>query len=272
MNYKKTQTHFVYLLFVLYLTSCKGVKNISYFQRIEKDNVALINESSNNGFYDVRIKPKDILSITVVSSEPDASKHYNLTVPQIADLNSVNNIYSQPTLQTYLVDNEGKINFPVLGVIKVSGLTSKELETLFQAKLESAFNNERPIITIRFLNYGVNILGEVNRPGRYESTNERLTIFEGLALAGDLSIYGKRDNVKVLREKADGSKLFINMNLNDENIINSEGYFLEQNDVIYVEPNTSKTRTANIGSAENLGISAVSILISMASLIVTVMQ
>jgi len=115
-------------------------------------------------------------------------------------------------------------------------------------------------------------LGEVSRPGKYVSTNERLTIFEGLALAGDMTIYGKRDNVKVLRESADGSKTFVNVNLNDKNIIHSPAYYLEQNDVVYVEPNKARSRSANIGTAETLGVSATSILISLTSLLVNILK
>ena len=127
------------------------------------------------------------------------------------------------------------LDFPVIGELHVAGLTRKELEAQIQKKLEPAFSNEHPIITIRFTNYDVNILGEVVRPGKYSSKNDRLTIFEGLALAGDLTIYGRRDNVKVLREKADGSKILLFVNLSDKNIVNSPAYYLEQNDVLYVE-------------------------------------
>jgi polysaccharide export outer membrane protein len=272
MSYKKLPFPILYLLLILGMNSCSSVKNMSYFQKFDNKNNTSKKVKDNISFYETRIKPKDILSITVVTSEPEASKHYNLTVPQVADLNTINNIYSQPTLQTYLVNNEGIIDFPVFGKIKISGLTSKELEIMLQKKMESEFNKEHPIITIRFINYSVNILGEVTTPGRYETGNERLTIFEGLALAGDLTVYGMRQNVKILRENADGSKVFINVNLNDENIINSTGYYLEQNDVVYVEPNKAKAKNSKIGSAENLGISAMYLAISLASLVVTLLR
>jgi len=272
MKYKKLSFQFLYLIIILGMNSCSNVKNMSYFQQLDKKKAILNEPNSNISFYETRIKPKDILSITVVSSEPEASKHYNLTVPQIADLNTINSIYSQPNLQTYLVSNDGTIDFPVFGKIKISGLTTKELEKMLQKKMASEFNKEHPIITIRFTNYAVNILGEVTTPGRYETNNERITIFEGLALAGDLTVYGIRQNVKILRENADGSKVFITMNLNDENIINSSGYYLEQNDVVYVEPNKAKSKNSKIGSAENLGISAMYVAISVASLMTTILR
>ena len=118
----------------------------------------------------------------------------------------------------------------------------------------------------------MNILGEVQKPGRFETNNDRLTIFEGLALAGDLTIYGKRDNIKVLRESADGTKQYITLNLNDKNIIYSPAYYLEQNDVVYVEPNKSRSRSSNYGAAETFQISSLSVLLTLTSLIFTVFK
>lgn len=255
---------------ILILGSCSSIKNIGYFQ--DCDNQYINQNNKKVGLYETKIKPKDLLSITIVSSEAEASRQYNLTVPQISEPNSSNNLFAQPILQTYLVDNNGSINFPVFGKLNVVGLNPKELEAMLQEKLESAFGKEHPIVTIRFTNYSISILGEVAKPGKFITTNERMTIFEGLALAGDLTIYGKRENVKVLRENGDGSKVFITINLNEKDILNSPAYYLEQNDILYVEPNKAKMRTSRVGSAESLGISAFSILISMASLVVTILK
>jgi len=290
---------------ILLLSSCTSVKDIAYFQKHDSkinsvehqlNPTVLANSQRNSisqsksagmssvpqtygiynveknsaGLYDARIKPKDILSITVVSSEPEASRIYNLVVPQIPENSNSSSIVSQPALQTYLVDNDGSIDFPVFGRIKVAGFTRKELESFLQKKLSAAFSKESPIISIRFLNYSVNVLGEVLRPGKFETTNDRLTIFEGLALAGDLTIYGRRDNVKVLRENADGTKEYITLNLSDKNVIYSPAYYLEQNDVVYVEPNKSRSKSSNYGAAESFGISSLSVLLSVTSLIFTV--
>ena len=154
----------------------------------------------------------------------------------------------------------------------MEGKTRKELATILQEKLASSFNNEVPIITIRIINYAVNIVGEVMRPGKFVTQNDRMTIFEGIAQAGDLTIYGKRENVKVLRENADGTKKYFTVNLNDKNIINSPAYYLEQNDVVYVEPNGAKSRTSRIGASETLAISALSIVISVASIVINVLK
>jgi len=256
---------------------------VAYFQKYSSSADSLKEQTTAPELYDARIKPKDLLSITVVTSESEASRNYNLIVPQLYDPASVSLLSAsaglsssmiavQPTLQTYLVDNDGNIDFPVIGELKVGGMTRKEVEKMLQEKLASAFNKEVPIITIRIVNYSVNILGEVLRPGKYNTTNDRMTIFEGLAMASDLTIYGRRDNVKVLRENADGTKNYITVNLNDKNVINSPAYYLEQNDVVYVEPNSAKSRSSGIGAEETLSVSALSVLISLTSIIVTVLH
>ena len=264
--------HKLYLLLfaLLLLGACTSVKNVAYMQEIDRQLKTV--PLPNNQSYEATIKPKDLLSITVVSTEPEASRIYNLITPQPQTqvLSTASQIYSQPALQNYLVDNEGKITFPVLGEILVKGKTIKDLETYIIEKLRPAFTEELPIVTIRINNFSVNVLGEVNAPGKYLTTNERLTIYEGLALAHDMTIYGKRDNVKVLREDADGNKKHYTLNLNDKNIINSPAYFLEQNDVVYVEPNQSRANSSKYGAAESYRISSISVLISLATMAVTI--
>ena len=243
---------------------------MAYFQKLDNSSDSL-KQNQSSDVHRARIKPLDILTITVVSTQPENTRIFNLVTPQISEL-SGNSIQSVPTLQTYLVDNDGYIDFPVLGKLEVEGKTRKELATILQEKLASSFNNEVPIITIRIINYAVNIVGEVMRPGKFVTQNDRMTIFEGIAQAGDLTIYGKRENVKVLRENADGTKKYFTVNLNDKNIINSPAYYLEQNDVVYVEPNGAKSRTSRIGASETLAISALSIVISVASIVINVLK
>lgn len=254
----------IYLLVLTCMTvSCAQVKNIAYFQQTDQGQTVL-----NSATYDAQIKPKDLLSITVVSSEPAASRRYNLVMPQVDA--SMSYIQSQPTLQNYLVDNEGNINFPSLGMLKVKGLSTKELEELIGKQLKPFFTEEMPVITVRIMNYSVNVLGEVLRPGTFVTTNGRMTIFEGLAMAGDLTIYGRRDNVKVLRENENGEKIIYTLNLNDKNLFDSPAFFLEQNDVVYVEPNQTRANSSKYGAAENYRISTISVLISLATLGVTI--
>lgn len=270
MYYKKADFSVFLFISILFMYACAPAKDIAYFQKVDSKVTISKNQMIPAGLYEARIKPKDLLSITVVSSEPDASRMYNLIMPQIESAANPNALSSMPTLQTYEVDNDGNIEFPIFGKIMVSGLTRYEVEAMLHKKLASAFTKEIPIITIRFTNYSVNILGEVQKPGKFETNTGRMTIFEGLALAGDLTIYGRRDNVKVLREKTDGTKEYITLNLSDKNIIYSPAYYLEQNDVVYVEPNKSKSRSSNYGAAESFGISSLSVLLTLTSLVFTV--
>jgi len=270
MYTKKSTFSFLVILCILVLSSCAPVKNMAYFQTLDKTTDS-VKQNQTSEVHKTRIKPLDILTITVVSTQPENTRIFNLVTPQVSEVVG-NNLQSAPTLQTYLVDNDGYIDFPVLGKLEVKGMTRKELGTLLQEKLASSFVNEVPIITIRITNYTVSVVGEVMRPGKFTTLNDRMTIFEGIAEAGDLTIYGMRENVKVLRENADGTKKFYTINLNDKNVINSPVYFLEQNDVVYVEPNGARARTSLIGASESLAISAISILISVASIVINVLK
>lgn len=254
----------IYLLaFTFLIVSCAQVKDISYFQQSDRELILL-----NSDKYDARIKPKDILSITVVSSEPAASVRYNLIMPQIDA--RMNNIQSQAALQNYLVDSDGNINFPTLGILKVKGMNTEELEIFIGNQLKPFFSEEMPVITVRILNYTVNVLGEVQRPGKFESANGRMTIFEGLAMAGDMTIYGRRDNVKVLRENENGERVIYTVNLNNNKLFESPAFFLEQNDVVYVEPNQTRANSSKYGAAENYRLTTISVLISLATLGITI--
>ncbi len=244
--------------------SCGQVKDIAYFQQIDQ-----VQSIVSNVQYDAQIKPKDILTIAVVSSEPDASRRYNLIMPQVIGLQGTAGQYStqsQPTLQNYLVDIDGNINFPSLGTMQVKGMTTKQLEKHIEDRLKPFFTEEMPIITVRFMNYSINVLGEVLNPGKFENNNGRITIFDGLAMAGDMTIYGRRDNVKVLREDESGEIIIYTLNLNDKKLFGSPAYFLQQNDVVYVEPNQTKANSSRYGAAENYRVSTLSVLISLATL------
>ncbi len=131
---------------------------------------------------------------------------------------------------------------------------------------------ENPVVTVRMSNYKISVLGEVNNPGMFTVSNEKINILEALAQAGDLTIYGVRDKVKLIRENASGKKEIIRINLNDAEIINSPYYYLQQNDIVYVEPNKVKARNSTIGQSTTLWLSGTSILVSLASLIVNILR
>ena len=181
--------------------------------------------------------------------------------------------YSQAMLQSYLVDNDGTIDFPKVGRVKVGGLTKAEAEKKIEDLIKPYMAaSENPIVTVRMSSYSISVLGEVTRAGSYQITREKVTILEALAMAGDMTIYGVRDKVKLIREDSNGQKSIHILNLNDANIINSPYYYLQQNDVVYVEPNKVKSQNSSVGSMTTLWFSATSILISLTSLLYNILK
>ena len=263
---KKYNTLFLSTLVVL-LCSCASTKNVAYFQNADQ-----IDFEQSRMLYDAKIMPKDILSITVSTSNPDAAKPFNLSVPTTYS-ESNRNLYTTGQLQSYLVDNDGHIDFPIVGTLKVGGLTKSDCEQLIRSKIIPYLNkNENPIVTVRMTNYKISVLGEVNKPGMFTVNNEKINILEALAQAGDLTIWGVRDKVKLIREDATGKKEMHVLNLNDASIINSPYYYLQQNDIVYVEPNKVKARNSGVGSTTNLWFTGTSILVSLASLLYTILK
>ena len=217
--------------------------------------------------------PKDILTITVNTVNPEAAAPFNLIVRNTLNSTSSSIGTSGGSLQTYLVDNEGGIEFPVLGRVMVGGLTKRECEKLIHDKILPYLNAaENPVVTVRMSSYSISVLGEVTRPGSYQVSREKINVLEALAQAGDLTIYGVRENVKLIREDAKGQKQIYHINLNDANLLTSPYYYLQQNDIVYVEPNKVKARNSSIGQSTTLWISATSILISMASLLYNILK
>lgn len=172
----------------------------------------------------------------------------------------------QETLQPYLVNAEGMIDFPVLGKLKLSGLTRSEVLQLFEDKISKYIKN--PIINLRIINFKVSVQGEVTLPGTYNVQSERITLIEALSMAKDLTIYGKRDNILIIRE-VDGVKSYNRVDITKADFINSPFYYLAQNDVVYVEPNKTKINGAAVGANTNVLISISSLLITVITLIVT---
>ncbi len=263
----KKYSNLILVLLVALATSCSAPKNVAYLWN--SDDVDL---SQSQYLYDAKIMPKDVLTITVNTVNPEAAAPFNLTVPTSFN-NQSRSTYSQPILQTYLVDNEGTIDYPVLGRIKVGGLTKRECETMIHDKIKPYLNaNEKPVVTVRMSSYSISVLGEVARPGSYQVSREKINILEALAQAGDLTIYGVRENVKLIREDSKGKKQIYHINLNDANLLTSPYYYLQQNDIVYVEPNKVKARNSTVGQTTTLWFSATSILISMASLLYNILK
>lgn len=252
----------------LLFSACTSYKNVPYVMNSD----SLQNVVKAMELYDAKIMPKDLLTITVNTTDPKVSAPYNLTVQTNATA-MLNNpsVTTQAALQQYLVSNEGTIDFPGLGELHVAGLTKNECERMLKQRLK-AFIDEDMVVNVRMPNFKISVVGEVTRPGQFTVTNEKINIFEALAQAGDMTIYGLRDNVKVLREDANGVRQYHNLNLNDANIIFSPYYQLQQNDIVIVTPNKTKAKNSDVGTSTSLWFSATSILVSLASLLYNILK
>lgn len=260
---------FSFLTVAALFASCQSYKKVPYLQDAEVINQAQQQEK----LYDATIMPKDLLTIVVSCTNPELAVPFNLVAatPLSTGSSQMQMTTTQPTLQQYLVDNEGRINFPVLGTLKVGGLTKSQAEELIIKNLKP-YIKETPIVTVRMSNYKISVLGEVTRPGTFTITNEKVNLLEALAMAGDMTVYGVRDNVKLIREDANGKQEIHTLDLNKTETILSPYYWLQQNDVIYVTPNKAKARNSDIGNSTSLWFSATSILVSLASLLVTIFK
>lgn len=264
---KKMKRLIYMLLGIALLASCTSYKQVPYLQNAEEIN----RMAQQLTLYDAKIMPKDLLAITVNTTDPQVSAPFNLVMQTPVNVAVGDYVTSQPTIQQYLVSNTGEIDFPILGRLKVGGLTKGEAEDLIREKL-SPYLKEIPIVNVRMSNYKISVLGEVNRPGSFTVNNEKINVLEALAMAGDMTVYGIRDNVKLIREDAQGKREIITLNLNDANLITSPYYYLRQNDILYITPNKAKAKGADIGSTTSLWFSAVSIVVSVASLLFNVLK
>ena len=249
-------------------SSCGSVKNIAYIQNSDS-----VNYEKSQYLYDAKIMPKDEITITVNTTDPEVSLPYNLLMQNAYQQGRPLSSGAGGTLMPYLVDNEGCINFPVIGRLHVAGLTKRQCERMIQEKIKPFLaENENPIVTVRMSSYSISVLGEVAKPGSYMVSREEINVFEALAQAGDLTIYGVRDRVKLIRKNPDGQKEVHTLNLNDAGIVNSPYYYLQQNDILYVEPNKVKAQNSSVGSMTTLWFSATSILISLTSLMYNILK
>lgn len=265
-KYKYLYRHALTLLAALMVLSSCSVKNFAYFQGAK--NVDL---NKTTAFYDARIMPKDQLNIHVYTISPEASAPFNMGSVSVSSSNTGGSSASSGGSQNYLVSNDGTINFPVLGRIKVVGLTKDECEDMILEQIRPYMApSEKPIVTVRQANYTVTVLGEVGSPGTIQVTREKINIYEALAQAGDLTVTGKRVNVKLFRENADGTRELHLLDLTDANIMNSPYFYLQQNDMIYVEPNIVKKQSGNI--VTSLIIPLTTTLVSFSALLIALFK
>ena len=250
------------------IASCTSYKDVPYLQNPESVN----NHLKKMPLYDAHIMPKDLLSITVNTTDPQAAAPFNLTMQTPVNVGQENTYTTtQPSLQQYLVNNEGEIIMPVIGKLAVVGMTKNEAEDVIRQKLRP-YLKEEPIVNVRMANYKISVLGEVANPGSFTISNEKVNVMEALAMAGDMTIYGIRNDIKLVREDALGTRQIISLDLNKADIVTSPYFYLKQNDIIYVTPNKAKAKNSSIGNHTTLWFSATSILVSIASLLVTVLK
>lgn len=251
-----------FLIFSLLLTSCVSTKNVTYFQNKDQ-----IDASLSKNLYDAKIMPKDILQIQVFSMTPEASDPFNLLKSNYTS--SSTSSTNQNSVYNYLVSNDGTIVMPIIGTVKVGGLGKNEAEELIKGKIQPYLaESENVVVHVRMMNYKYAILGGVRSPGLYTTQNEKVSILEAIAQAGDLTTFAYRDRIFLIRENDEGQKEYHQLNINDANIVSSPYFYLQQNDVIYVEPRKIEARNSFISANTSIWFSLTSSLMSIATFII----
>ncbi len=256
----KIQPSYILILLMIGLSSCVSNKKITYFQfdKIDQENVSNV--------YKTVFKADDLLQITVASEDVAAAKPFNL--PSVAFSAATNLIMAQPQQLSYLIDSNGEIDFPVFGKLKIGGLTREETIRMLKSRLSPDYLKE-PTINIRISNFRITVQGDVRFPGTFNIPNERVTILDAIGLAGDLNISGKRDNVLVIREEGNFKKEY-RVNLLSKKTYTSPVFYLQQNDIVYVEHNYAKIQSASSNTNTGLFISITGTLIAIVTLLIRI--
>ena len=249
-----------FLVLIMTLQSCGSVRDIVYFQNKIVNKPVKIDKHAG-----IVIQPKDMLSIVVSSRNPELVAMFNLPVVNYQAGAEVASVPNNQRLLGYIVDNDGVIDFPVIGPIKVCGLTRWELsEKIKNMLIDGGLLNDA-VVTVEFMNFKVSVLGEVNSPGVYSIEGDKVTVLQAISLARDLTIFGMRENVSVIRER-NGERIIYEINLTDVDMFNSPAYYLQQNDIVYVQPNEIKARQS---TTDDKALRITSILVSSGSLLVS---
>ena len=248
------------LLMCASCSSTKEVPTLAYFQNL-KDSVGKLPDNVSN--YKIKIQPDDELIITITSTLPEATAMYNLPLGNPSLKGNINATQS-PRIQTHIVDRNGMIQLPVLGEIQAAGLSTKELEAVIKNRVSEHVKD--PFVRVEMINFTVNVMGEVRAPQRIVVGKERFSVLDALAAAGDLTEYGKRDNVLVIRTE-NGKSTYHRLNLTDGSIYASPYFYLQQNDVVYVEPNDIKIDNSKYNQFSAFKLSQLSTIVSLASVV-----
>ena len=252
----------------LLLSSCATVKDIAYFQNKLVDHPEKIDKHAG-----IVIQPKDQLSIVVSSRNPELVAMFNLPVISYQAGSEWVTSGSQQRLMGYVVDNDGKIDFPVLGTLEVAGLTRWELSEMIKKQLLDQKLLSDAVVTVEFMNFKVSVIGEVGAPGTYNIQGDKVTVLQAISMARDLTIFGERENVCVIRER-NGERTIYEINLCDVDLFKSPAYYLQQNDIVYVQPNKNKARQSTVDDKglrmTSIFVSGGSLLVSLATLITSI--
>jgi polysaccharide export outer membrane protein len=256
MKYRILKYISIISIFMLLSISCALKKEVVYFQQSNGEQKEI--KTSN---YEPILQSDDVLLIVISAENPEVAAPYNINLfaLQGTQLQATNPL----GLQSYLIDREGNVDFPLLGKIKLGGLT--RIEAIQKIKLLLENHIKDPSVNLRILNFKVSVIGEVNRPGSFPIQSERITLLEALSLAGDLTIYGNRNSILVIRDK-EGVKTIEKVDITKRDFFNSPYYYLCQNDQIYVEPNKTKVNASVIGPDITVALSALSILVTILAL------
>lgn len=245
---------FSILALIFVFTSCASNKKIHYLQTAG-------DEMENALKYENTLQPDDNLLIVVTAANTDLVQDFNMSFLFSRSTEMMSN--TDNSGYTYLIDQNGDINFPILGKLRMAGLTRIEAENLLKQRLSQYINN--PGVNLRVTNFKISVIGEVGRPGTQQIVGDRITIFEALSAAGDLTIYGKRKDVMIIREK-DNVKKVTQVDLTNPDIISSPYYYLAHNDVVYVKPNKTRVNSSVVGPNLTLALSTISLLITIITL------
>lgn len=251
------------VLFAFFMGACSVPKDVVYFQGV--DTLTPEQKELMNQTYTTKIVPDDLLTITVTAWDPTVVTPFNPPAYAYAvAVEGETNVSAAPGLYTYLVSNDGSIDFPVLGKVYVEGLTKQQLAEKLQADISKYI--EKPLVKVQIVNYKVTLMGEVNRPGTLSVKNDRISVLDAIGQSGDLTINANRKNILVIRDM-NGNKEFLRMDLTDPALFASPSYYLKQNDVVYIEPNKAKKRNSRYSQAQQYSITVFSSVISAVSVI-----
>lgn len=261
-GFKISRLLLYFVILAITCTSCRSYKNIPYFT--DFPDTTYRTSVQTQAFKSPVIKSDDLLNITIQTIDPEITVLLNSANSVTQTVGAAASPQAQ-TVSGYLVDKNGEVELPFVGKLKLAGYTTVEARDVVRTAMQQFVKD--PIVNIKFSNFKVTVMGEVTRPATYIMPTEKVTLFDALSQAGDLTIYGRRENVLVIRDTLNNQKNMVHLNLNSKNIMSSPYFYLQPNDVVYVEPGESKAASLDAARTRNFAIAAsiLSLLIVIAT-------